>query len=140
MQVTIAALQHYMSLLIMSTFVTQVQEVAQDWVHLGTEFVQQQAQVFQAPLSSTAVPNVKSVAAGFVKAAEQADEFVVKAVKLADAHGQKLLDAALDQNPARNVLAPFAISVKNASQAVVTVVEQIAARKKSLYRAQAMPA
>ena len=120
----------------MNAFITQVQEAAQDWFHFGTEFVQQQAQVFRAPLNSTAVPDTKSVAAGFVKAAEQVDEFVVKAVKLADTHGQKLLDAALAQSPAKNALAPLTISVKNASQAVVTVVEQVAATRKSLYRAQ----
>ena len=124
----------------MNTFITQVQEAAQDWVHLGTDFVQQQAQVFRPPLNSSAVPDAKSIAAGFIKAAEQADDFVVKAVKLADVHGQKLLDAALAQSPAKNALAPLTISVKNASQAVVTVVEQVAATKKSLYRAQAMAA
>jgi hypothetical protein len=124
----------------MNAFITQVQEAAQDWCHLGTDFVQQQAQIFQAPLNSTAVPDVQSVAAGFVKAAEQADEFVVKAVKLADAQGQKVLDAALAQNPAKDALAPLTISVKNASQAVVTLVEQVAATKKSMYRAQAAAA
>ncbi|WP_028998422.1 hypothetical protein [Azohydromonas australica] len=124
----------------MNAFVTQVQEAAQDWIHFSTEFVQRQAQVFRTPLNATAVPDAKSVAAGFVKAAEQVDELVVKAVKLADAHGRKLLDAAMAQSPgqssAKNALAPFTISAKNASQAVVTVVEQVAATRKSLYRAQ----
>lgn len=120
----------------MNAFITQVQEAAQDWVHLGTDFVQQQAQVFRAPLNSTAIPDAKSVMASFVKAAEQADEFVVKAVKLADAHGTKLLDVALAQNPAKHVLVPATINLKNASQAIVTLVEQMAAARKSLYRAQ----
>ena len=124
----------------MNTFITQIQEATQDWVHLGTDFVQQQAQIFRAPLNTTAVPDAKSVAAGFAKVVEQADEFVVKAVTLADAHGQKLLDAAVAQSPAKAALAPATISVKNASQAVVTVVEQVAAAKKSLYRAQATAA
>jgi hypothetical protein len=128
----------------MNAFITQVQAAAQDWVRFGTELVQQQAQVFRAPLGPAAVPDAKSLAAGFVKAAEQADELVVKAVKLADLHGQKLLDAALAQSPARSqgkdALAPLTISVKNASQAVVTVIEQVAAAKKSLYRAQATAA
>ena len=119
----------------MNAFITQIQEAAQDWVHLGTNFAQQQAQIFQAPLNTAAVPDAKSVAAGFVKVVEQADEFVVKAVTLADAHGQKLLDAAVAQSPAKATLDAATISLKNASQAVVTVVEQVAAAKKSLYRA-----
>jgi glucose/arabinose dehydrogenase len=129
-----------MSPLTMITFIIQFQEATQDWVHLSTDFVRQQAQIFQAPLNSAAVPDAKSVATGFIKAAEQADEFVVKVVRLADIHGTKLLDAALAQNPAKAALAPFIISVKNGSQAVVTMVEQVAAARKSLYRVQATAA
>lgn len=120
----------------MNTFITQLQEAARDWLHLGTNFAQQQAQTYRAPLNSTALPNAKSVVAGVLKAAEQADEFVVRAVRLADAQGTKLLDAVLAQNPAKDVLAPATINLKNASQAVVTMVEQVAAARKSLYRAQ----
>ena len=68
-----------------------------------------------------------------VKAAQQADEFLVKAVKLADAQGAVMLEAALQGNAAKESLAPVITDYKNASQAVVTAVEQFVQSKKALY-------
>ena len=118
----------------MNTFITQAQEAAKQWSELSTAFFQQQAKLFQAPLSaSTATasdPN--AMVAGLVQATEQADEFMVKAVKLLDSQSAQLMDAALQNSAAKESLAPVIAGYKTASQAVVSAVEQLAQARKAL--------
>lgn len=117
----------------MNTFIAQAQEAAKQWSELSTAFFQEQAKLFQAPFSGAATPPDASAAmAGMVKAAEQADEFMVKAVKLLDAQSAQLMDAALQDNAAKDSLAPVVAGYKQASQAVVAAVEQLAQARKAL--------
>jgi hypothetical protein len=122
-----------------NTFITQAQEAAKQWSELGTAFFQQQAQLFQAPLTAgTASPDARSLAAGFIQSLQQTDEFVLKAVKLLDAQCAQFLDASLQDSAAREALAPVVAGYKDASQAVVAAVEQLTqARKALLERARA---
>ncbi|NML19118.1 hypothetical protein [Azohydromonas caseinilytica] len=118
----------------MNAFITQAQEAAKQWGELSTAFFQQQAKLFQAPLAANpaAASDPNAVMAGLVQATEQADEFMVKAVKLLDAQSAQLLDAALQDSAAKDSLAPVVAGYKSASQAVVSAVEQLAQARKAL--------
>lgn len=118
----------------MNVFFTQAQEAAKQWSDLSTTFFQEQAKLFQNPLAGGAGVSADPTAAvaGFVKATEQADEFMVKAVKLMDAQSAQLMDAALQDNAAKESLAPVVAGYKQASQAVVAAVEQLAQARKAL--------
>jgi hypothetical protein len=114
-------------------FITQAQEAAKQWSELSTAFFQQQAQLFQTPLAvGTASPDARKLTAGFIQAIQQIDEFVVKAVKLLDGQCARFLDAALQDSVAKASLAPVVAGYKNASQAVVTAVEQLTQARKAL--------
>lgn len=117
----------------MNVFFTQAQEAAKQWSELSTTFFQEQAKLFQSPLTGGTTATDPNVAmAGLVKATEQADEFMVKAVKLLDAQSAQLMDAALQDNAAKESLAPVVAGYKSASQAVVSAVEQLAQARKAL--------
>lgn len=118
----------------MNTFIAQAQEAAKQWSELSTAFFQEQAKLFQAPLTAGAgaATDPNAAMAGLVKATEQADEFMVKAVKLLDAQSAQLMDAALQDNAAKESLAPVVAGYKSASQAVVAAVEQLAQARKAL--------
>jgi hypothetical protein len=116
-----------------NVFVTQAQEAAKQWTALSTAFFQQQAQLFQAPLAGgTAALDARQLTAGLIQATQQADEFLVKAVKLLDTQCARFLDAALQDGAAKASLAPVVAGYKNASQAVVTAVEQLTQARKAL--------
>lgn len=118
----------------MNAFITQAQEFTKEWAALGTTFAQEQAKLMQLPVNGmTARPDTSAFMTSMVKAAEQADEFLVKAVKLADAQGALLLDAAVQGSAVKESLAPVIAGYKNASQAVVSAVEQLVQSKKALY-------
>ena len=117
----------------MNVFFTQAQEAAKQWSELNTAFFQEQAKLFQSPLvGGTGATDPNVAMAGLVKATEQADEFMVKAVKLLDAQSAQLMDAALQDNAAKESLAPVVAGYKSASQAVVAAVEQLAQARKAL--------
>ena len=117
----------------MNPFITQAQEAAKQWGELSTAFFQEQAKLFQAPLAtSNATPDPSAAMAGFVKATAQADEFMVKAVKLMDVQAAQLMDAALQDNAAKEQLKPVVDAYKTASQTVVAAVEQLAQARKAL--------
>lgn len=117
----------------MNVFFTQAQEAAKQWSELSTAFFQEQAKLFQSPLTGgTTATDPNAAMAGLVKATEQADEFMVKAVKLLDAQSAQLMDAALQDNAAKESLAPVVAGYKSASQAVVAAVEQLAQARKAL--------
>jgi hypothetical protein len=116
----------------MNNFITQAQEAAKQWGELGTAFFQEQAKLFQTPLSAGTPTDPNAALAGFVKAAEQAEDFIVKAVKLFDAQSSQMLDSALQENAAKEQLAPVVAGYKSASQAVVSAVEQLAKARKAL--------
>jgi hypothetical protein len=121
----------------MNTFITQAQEAAKEWATLGTAFAQEQSKIMQEYYSgTTARPDASGFVTSMAKAAEQADEFLIKAVKLADAQGALLLDVAVQGSVANDALAPVIASYKNASKAVVTTFEQIVQSKKALYAAR----
>lgn len=116
-----------------NAFITQAQEAAKQWSELSTAFFQQQARLLQAPLvSGTPSPDARSLTAGYIQAMQQADEFMVKAVKLLDTQCAQFLDAALQDNVAKESLAPVVAGYKNASQAVVAAVEQLTQARKAL--------
>ncbi|MDZ5457517.1 hypothetical protein [Azohydromonas lata] len=118
---------------LMNPFITQAQEAAKQWGELSTSFFQEQAKLFQAPLATpTATPDPSAAMAGFVKATAQADEFMVKAVKLMDVQAAQLMDAALQDNAAKEQLKPVVDAYKTASQTVVAAVEQLAQARKAL--------
>jgi hypothetical protein len=73
--------------------------------------------------------------ASMVKATEQAVEFVVKAVKLAEVHGALLLDATVQGGVSNDALAPVLAGYEDAPKAVVTTFEQIVQSKNALYAA-----
>jgi hypothetical protein len=117
----------------MNPFITQAQEAAKQWGELSTAFFQEQAKLFQAPLTApSATPDPSATLSGFIKAAEQADEFMVKAVKLLDVQCAQLMDAALQDNAAKEQLKPVVDAYKTASQTVVSAVEQLAQARKAL--------
>ena len=117
----------------MNVFFTQAQEAAKQWSELSTAFFQEQAKLFQAPLTGGAgATDPNAAMAGLVRATEQADEFMVKAVKLLDAQSAQMMDAALQDNAAKDSLAPVIAGYKSASQAVVAAVEQLAQARKAL--------
>lgn len=117
----------------MNNFFAQAQEAAKQWTQLSTAFAQEQAKLFQMPVSGAAAPDAGALMAGFSRAAEQADDFVVKAVKMLDAQSAQLLDASLEGNAAKDTLAPVVASYKSASQAVVAAVEQLVQARKALF-------
>ncbi len=114
-------------------FVTQAQEAAEQWSELSTAFFQQQARLFQGQLGfGTAARDARGLTADFIQATQQADEFVVKAVKLLDAQCAQFLNAALQDSLAREALAPVVAGYKSASQAVVAAVERLTQARKAL--------
>ena len=114
-------------------FITQAQEVARQWSELSTAFFQQQAQLFQTQLAfGTAPRDARGLTADFIQATQQADEFVLKAVKLLDAQCAQFLDASLQDSVAKESLAPVVAGYKGASQAVVAAVEQLIQARKAL--------
>ncbi|WP_028999024.1 hypothetical protein [Azohydromonas australica] len=114
-------------------FVTQAQEAAKQWSELSTAFFQQQARLFQGQLAfGTTARDARGLTADFIQTTQQADEFVVKTVRLLDAQCAQFLDAALHDSPARESLAPVVAGYKSASQAVVTAVEQLTQARKAL--------
>jgi hypothetical protein len=116
-----------------SIVITQAQEAAEQWSELSTAFFQHQAQLFQAPLAvGTASPDACQFTAGFIQATQQADEFVLKAVKLLDTQCARFLDAVLQDNVAEASLAPVVAGYKSASQVVVAAVEQLTQARKAL--------
>ena len=117
----------------MNDYITQVQEAAKQWNELSAAFFRQQVQLFQPPGAVGAVaPDARTAAAGFIQASQQADEFVVRAVKLLDTQCAQFLDALLQDSVAKQSLAPVVAGYKSASQAVVAAVEQLAQARKAL--------
>ncbi len=117
----------------MNNIITQAQEAARQWGELSTAFFQQQARLFQGQLAfGTASPDARRFTADFIQATQQADEFLVKAVKLLDTQCAQFLDAALQDSVAKESLAPVVAGYKSASQAVVAAVEQLTKARKAL--------
>lgn len=123
-----------------NTFITQAQEAAKQWSELSTAFFQQQSRLFQAPLAAgTASPDARTFMAGFVRSVQQADEFVLQAVKLLDTQCTQLLEASLQDNVARESLAPVVAGYKSVSQAVVAAVAQLTQARKALLERARVP-
>ncbi len=117
----------------MNDYITHAQEAAKQWSELSAAFFKQQVQLFQAPMAiGTATPDARTAAAGFIQATQQADEFVVRAVKLLDTQCAQFLDTLLQDSVAKQSLAPVVAGYKSASQAVVAAVEQLAQARKAL--------
>ena len=123
-----------------NVFVTQAQEAAKQWTALSTAFFQQQARLFQTQVAfGTAPRDARGLAADFIQATQQADEFLLKAVKLLDAQCAQFLDASLQDNVAKASLAPVVAGYKSASQTVVTAVEQLTQARKALLGKARLP-
>jgi hypothetical protein len=123
-----------------NAFFTQAQEAAKQWSELSTAFFQQQARLFQAPLASgTPSPDTRALTAGYVQAMQQADEFMLKTVKLLDTQCAQFLDASLQGSAAKESLAPVVAGYKSASQAVVAAVEQLTQARKALLEKARLP-
>jgi hypothetical protein len=91
------------------------------------------APTFQTQLAfGTAPRDARGLTADFIQATQQADEFVLKAVKLLDAQCAQLLDASVQDSVAKASLAPVVAGYKGASQAVVAAVEQLIQARKAL--------
>jgi hypothetical protein len=116
----------------MNTFIIQAQEAAKECGHarrcLRTGAIQDHAGALQRHDRKAGCEHLHD---------QQADEFLLGAVKLADAQRVLLLDIALQGSSANDALAPVIAGYKSASKAVVTTFEQILQSKKALYAVRA---